>query len=125
MAFAVIRLYSECLFIVRSGNEFLIDLSGMVVRGSCLGLLSFCIGVLLGLPALFDSGQTPAGAVDRASDGLAIHDDVDRIGVRVREDADGSPAAFLERVPERDISYGTVSLQTLIGNRVTVDDQFC
>ena len=95
----------------------------MVVRGFGVRLLINSVGVPLWLPALFDSHEAPAGAVDRAADGMFVHHNLYRIGMHMREDSYRSPAAFCEFVFESDITCRAIARDQLCGNWVAIDDQ--
>src|SRR5262245_55440442 len=62
------------------------------------------IRLLLHTPALVYPPEAPFRAVARCPDRLAVHDDEDRIGVRVRERPDRDPTTLCDRHLEAELA---------------------
>ena len=98
--------------------------AGVVEGGFGFRLFGGGVGGLLGFPALVNAGEAPAGAVHGATNGPIVDEDINRIGVSVREDASSDPGTLVERLAKGDFSRGTIGLKWFTGHGISVDDQF-
>src|SRR5262249_28389939 len=75
-------------------------------------------------PELLDRADAPQGALPRGADRAVVHDHVDRVGVHLREVAQGDPTAPVNLDVEAQVMLLVVGRYLLGGDRFAVDDDF-